>query len=55
MCTAGRMNSKTSYNSNPDRNYSIPVECLLETFKTATQIFNVIMHQRKKLKILSNI
>jgi hypothetical protein len=54
MCTAGRMNSKTSNNSNPDRNYSIPMECLLQTLKTATQILNIITHQRKKLKI-SNI
>lgn len=55
LCAAGRMNSQTSNNSNPDRNYSIPMECLLQTFKTATQILNIIMHQRKKLKILSNI
>jgi hypothetical protein len=36
LYTAGRMNSKTSINSNPDRNYNIPMECLLQTFKTVT-------------------
>jgi len=55
LCTAGRINSKTSNNSNPNRNYNIPMECLLQTFKTATQILNIITLQRKKLKVLSNI
>ena len=55
LYTSGRVNCKTYNNSNPHRNYSISMEYLLHTCKTATQMLNMITHQRKKLKMLSDI